>query len=435
MAIKHKYLLVVGGPTAAGKTGLAIALAKHFGTEIISADSRQFYQEMKIGNARPSEEELSQVEHHLIADRSLSETISAGAFAREALEILGRLYQTREFAVLVGGSGLFIRALTEGLDEFPAVPKTVRDRVDLLFQTEGLSGLQTALAAADPVYYQEVDLQNPVRLQRALEVSWATGKPYSSFRRGEGIERSFVPIYLQPTWPREVLYQRINARTEGMLAAGLEGEVRELATLQHLPALQTVGYQEWWPYFEGKKSKEEVVALIQQNSRRYAKRQLTWNRRDGYWKHIPQGDLRAALAYIQLATQEGLMLDVLPNAPAGSLFDKRAEQKRLGLKSLNTEEVVAIVDLFVLKDWAYLKCWFGEGASPLAKTLLLHEACYRSEKAIVYQKTGYLPASFMLANGWINIATETLPRLLKEKLPEGECWQWERDKGVRVGRV
>ncbi len=426
MALKNKYLFVVGGPTATGKTGLAIALAKHFGTEVISADSRQFYQEMKIGNARPSDEELSQVKHHLIADRDLSETLSAGAFARQALGILDQLYQTREYAVVVGGSGLFIRALTEGLDEFPEVPAPIRDRVDLLFQTEGLSGLQTALAEVDQTYYQEVDLQNPVRLQRALEVSWATGKPYSSFRRGQGSERPFIPVYLQPSWPREELYQRINARVENMLAAGLEAEVRQLAPLQHLPALQTVGYQEWRPYFEGKQSKEEVVALIQQNSRRYAKRQLTWNRRDGYWKHIPQGDLRTALAYIQLATQEGLILEALPNASEDALLDKRGEQKRLGLKSLNTEEVVAIVDLFVLKDWAFIKCWFGESASHLAKTLLLHEACQRSEKLVVYLQAGYLPASFMIANGWTSAEKEALPRALNEKWPAAAFWQWER---------
>lgn len=425
MAAKHKYLLVVGGPTAAGKTGLAIALANHFGTEIVSADSRQFFQEMKIGNARPSEEELSEVKHHLIADRSVSETISAGAFAREALEVLGQLYQTKDYAVLVGGSGLFIRALTEGLDEFPEVPKAVRDRVDLLFQKEGLSGLQTALAEVDPTYYQEVDLQNPVRLQRALEVSWATGKPYSSFRRDQDIDRPFIPIYLQPSWPREVLYQRINARTENMLAAGLEAEVRQLAPLQHLPALQTVGYQEWWPYFQGRKSKEEVVALIQQNSRRYAKRQLTWNRRDGYWKHIPQGDLRAALTYIQLATQEGLILEALSSASEDALLDKRGEQKRLGIKSLTAEEVVGIADLLVLKDWAFIKCWFGEGASPLAKALLLHEACHRSEKAHVYMQVGYLSESFMLANGWGNVKSEAVPRALNQKLPAAEFWQWE----------
>jgi tRNA dimethylallyltransferase len=426
MALKQKYLLVVGGPTAAGKTSLAIALAKHFGTEIISADSRQFYREMKIGNARATDEELAQVKHYLIADRSLSEALSAGAFAREALEVLEQLYQTREYAVLVGGSGLFIRALTEGLDEFPEVSEETREHVTKLFESEGLTGLQSALAEADPDYYEEVDQQNPVRLQRALEVSWSTGKPYSSFRRGQGSERPFIPIYLQPSWTRETLYQRINLRVAQMVAAGLEAEARELGPQQHLAALQSVGYQEWWPYFEGTKTKEEVIELIQQNSRRYAKRQLTWNRRDGYWKQVPQGDLQIALAYIQLMTQEGGTIMMLPKVEETSFISKKEDQKRLGVKLLLSEEVVGITDLFILKDWAFIQCWFGEAASLLAKILLLHEACHRSERAVVYLQDGYLPANFLTSNGWALVANEVLPAALKDRLPEAEYWQWER---------
>jgi len=426
MTVKQKYLLVIGGPTAAGKTGLAIALAKHFGTEIISADSRQFYQEMKIGNARPSDEELTQVKHHLIADRNLTETLSAGAFAREALGVLNQLYQTKDYVVLVGGSGLFVRALTEGLDEFPAVPETTRKRATDLFESEGLTGLQAALAEADPDYYKEVDLQNPVRLQRALEVCWSTGKPYSSFRQGQDNERSFTPIYLQPSWSREELYQRINLRVEQMLTAGLEAEARQLASQKQLPALQTVGYQEWWPYFEGEKTKEEVVELIQQNSRRYAKRQLTWNRRDGYWKHIPQGDLQSALAYIQLATQEGFAIIKLEKEQEQSFISKKEDQKRLCLQSLITEEVIGIADLYVLKEWALVTCWFGKATSPLAKILLMHEACHRSEKSVVYLQAGYLSVSFMIANGWTSAKKEALPRTLNEKWPAAAFWQWER---------
>lgn len=430
MAVAQKYLLVVGGPTAAGKTSLAIALAKHFATEIISADSRQFYQEMKIGNARPSDEELSQVKHHLIADRNLTEPLSAGAFAREALKVLDQLYQTKDYAVLVGGSGLFVRALTEGLDEFPAVPETTRRRATDLFELEGLAGLQAALAKADPAYYQEVDLQNPVRLQRALEVCWSTGEPYSSFRSGGDRERSFTPIYLQPSWSREELYQRINLRVEQMVAAGLEEEARQLAPQQQLPALQTVGYQEWWPYFEGTKTKEEVVALIQQNSRRYAKRQLTWNRNNGYWKHIPQGDLHTALAYINLVIEEGFIIAKLSKDQASSFFNKKENQKRICLQSLFTEEVVGITDLYVLKEWAFITCWFGKATSLLATSLLLHEACYSSEKPVIYLQAGYLPASFLTANGWTSAEKEALPQVLKEKWPAAEFWQWERARQV-----
>lgn len=426
MEEQQKYLIVVGGPTAAGKTGMAIALAKHFSTEIISADSRQFYREMKIGNARPSDEELSQVKHHFIADRDLSLPLSAGAFAREALKLLEELYQTQDYAVLVGGSGLFIRALTEGLDEFPAVPEAIRNQVSELFTTAGLAGLQSALLLADPDYYEEVDQQNPSRLQRALEVCWSTGKPYSSFRKGQGNGRSFVPIYLQPSWSREELYRRINLRVSHMVAAGLEEEARQLAPQQKLPALQTVGYQEWWPYFEGEKSKEEVVEFIQQNSRRYAKRQLTWNRKDGYWKHIPQGDLRSALAYIQLVTQEGFSLEALPKEEEHDLFHHKENRKRLSIKSLATKEIAGIADLYVLKDWAFVKCWLASSASHLAKTILLHEACHRSEKAVVYLRDGYLPEDFMMANGWVLVPNEALPAVLKNKLPAAEFWQWER---------
>ncbi|MGH1434213.1 MAG: tRNA (adenosine(37)-N6)-dimethylallyltransferase MiaA [Lewinella sp.] len=427
MAVNKKYLLVVGGPTASGKTSLAIALAKHFSTEIISADSRQFYQEMKIGNARPEEGELSQAKHHLIADRSLTDSLSAGAFAREAQGILAKCYETSDYAVLVGGSGLFIRALTEGLDEFPEVSKKTKERVGELFESEGLTGLQRALAEADPDYYEEVDLQNPVRLQRALEVCWSSGKPYSGFRAGQDREQPFIPIYLQPSWPRETLYERINLRVEQMVEQGLETEVRQLMDWRELPALQTVGYQEWWPYFEGSVSKKEVIALIQQNSRRYAKRQLTWNRRDGYWKQVPQGDLRTALTYIQLITQEGFAFTALPKEEEHFL-NKREDQKRLGLKSMDKEEVVGVADLYVLKDFAFIKCWFGEATSHLAKTLLLHEACHRSEKAVVYLQAGYLSADFLLANGWAVVANEILPVALKDKLAHGDYWQWERSE-------
>ncbi|WP_020539344.1 tRNA (adenosine(37)-N6)-dimethylallyltransferase MiaA [Lewinella cohaerens] len=429
MSVQKKYLLVVGGPTASGKTSLAIALAKHFSTEIISADSRQFYEEMKIGNARPEERELAEIKHHLIADRPLTDSLSAGACAREAQGILAKCYETSDYAVLVGGSGLFIRALTEGLDEFPEVSAASKAKVAKLFKSEGLAGLQTALAEADPDYYEEVDLQNPVRLQRALEVCWSSGKKYSGFRAGKDRKQPFVPIYLQPSWPRETLYQRINLRVEHMVEQGLEAEVRQLMDWRELPALQTVGYQEWWPYFEGSVSKKEVITLIQQNSRRYAKRQLTWNRRDGYWKHVPQGDLRTALTYIQLVIQEGLALTALPKEEA-CFLNKREDQKRLGLKSIDKEEVVGVADLYALKDFAFIKCWFGAAASHLAKTLLLHEACYRSEKAVVYLQAGYLSVDFLLANGWVNTETETLPRALKEKLSGEECWRWERSEQV-----
>ncbi|MEM9929633.1 MAG: tRNA (adenosine(37)-N6)-dimethylallyltransferase MiaA [Bacteroidota bacterium] len=228
MVKSTKYLIVVGGPTAAGKTSLALDLAEHLGTEILSADSRQFYQEMHIGNARPGAEELARVRHHFIADRSIHQPLSAGAFAREAQLILEQIYQQQDFAILVGGSGLFIRALTEGLNTFPEVSADTRKRVDDLFEQGGLVALQEAVAAADPTYWEEVDQANPARLRRALEVCWSGDQPYSAYRDQPAAELPFTPIFLQPSWPREQLYARIHQRIDIMLAEGLEAEARSL---------------------------------------------------------------------------------------------------------------------------------------------------------------------------------------------------------------
>ncbi len=285
-------IIVIGGPTASGKTALAIELAKAIGTVILSADSRQFYQEMRIGNARPSEAELAAVPHYFIADRSIHQPLSAGRYAEEALLLLETLFPQYPSIVLVGGSGLYIQALCEGLDEFPAISEAVKEQVAALFDTKGLPGLQAALSIADPAYFAEVDQQNPRRLQRALEVSWQAGQPYSSFRQ-QGPQRPFAVHYFQPalaatdkkarpgkrnaTPPqREELYEKINQRVVQMMAEGLEAEAKSLQAYRHLPVLQTVGYQEFWPYFDGKYALATAVELIQRNSRRYAKRQTTW---------------------------------------------------------------------------------------------------------------------------------------------------------------
>lgn len=418
-----KYLLVVGGPTASGKTSLAIALAKHFATEIISADSRQFYQEMRIGNARPTEDELAAVPHHLIADRSLVDTLSAGEFAREAEAVLERLFQTHDHVVVVGGSGLFIKALTEGLDEFPEVPETTRKRATDLFESEGLAGLQAALAEADPDYYQEVDEQNPARLQRALEVCWAAGKPYSSFRKGKKAHAKFVPVYLQPVWPRDQLYARINLRVEQMLAAGLEEEARQLADWQNLPALQTVGYQEWWPYFQGNTTKEAVVKAIQQNSRRYAKRQMTWNRRDGYWKSVPQGDWKMALAYLQLVKEEGLMLSSSSQEREEFLFHQREQQKTVALSKASDTNRAGSVKIVLQKEWAFLQFQLVEDSTELSKKILIHEACYRAEREVVYSVEKDGVGDLLETQGWKIAEESDLSRLLREI--KGSIWCWE----------
>ncbi len=280
----HKTkLLVVGGPTASGKTRLAIELARRYGTEIISGDSRQFYREMRIGNARPSEEELAAVPHHFIADRGLRAPLSAGRFAAEALRLFNDRFAGAEHLVLVGGSGLYLRALCEGLDKFPDVTDFARTQVQGIWEKQGLTGLTTKLRQLDPTYYKVVDRQNPRRLQRALEVSISAGKPYSSFL-GNRPERPFEPVYLMPAVDRNALYERINQRVETMLREGLEAEAQTLSEYQELPVLQTVGYQEWWPYFAGEHARERTVELIKRNSRRYAKRQLTWFRKGGVYR-------------------------------------------------------------------------------------------------------------------------------------------------------
>lgn len=294
-------IIVIGGPTASGKTALAIELAKQIGTVILSADSRQFYQEMRIGNARPSEAELAAVPHYFIADRSILTPLSAGRYAEEALSLVETLFYQYPTIVVAGGSGLYIQALCEGLDEFPPISEAVKKQVAALFDTKGLPGLQAALSAADPVYFEEVDQQNPRRLQRALEVSWQAGQPYSSFRQ-QGSQRPFTTHYFQPAPvatakaasnkrnavppEREGLYGKINRRVEQMMAEGLEAEAKSLLTYRHLPVLQTVGYQEFWPYFDGEYDLDTAIELIKRNSRRYAKRQSTWFGKDDQYQAV-----------------------------------------------------------------------------------------------------------------------------------------------------
>lgn len=268
------------GPTAVGKTVLAIALAKQLKTEIISADSRQIYREMLLGTAKPSEEELSQVKHHFINTHSIEEEYNAGQYERDVEERLNRLFQQYQSLVLVGGSGLYIKAALEGFDNIPEIPEEVRESLEEQYEEKGLAWLQQELEANDPDLFEGIDQQNPHRLIRALEVKLHTGQSIQSFRGIKKKEHSFRIVKIGLELEREVLYHRIDSRMDAMIKQGLFEEAQNLFPRRELNALQTVGYQEIFDFMEGKYDKEEAIRLLKRNSRRYAKRQLTWFKRD-----------------------------------------------------------------------------------------------------------------------------------------------------------
>ncbi|MDT0555149.1 tRNA (adenosine(37)-N6)-dimethylallyltransferase MiaA [Patiriisocius hiemis] len=274
--MKKPTLICVVGPTAIGKTSLAISLANHFSTDILSADSRQFYKEMSIGTAAPSSQELEAAKHHFIQHKSITETYTVGAFEKDALLKLDKLYSKKDYAILVGGSGLYIDAVTKGLDTFPKIAPNIREKLNIAFKEKGIKFLQSELKEVDPTYYNKVDTQNPHRLIRALEVYKSSGEPYSSFLNQPKPERPFQTIYIGLTADRENVYDRINKRVDTMIANGLLKEVESLAPYKNHNALQTVGYRELFPFFDGKISLDEAISEIKKNTRRFAKRQYTW---------------------------------------------------------------------------------------------------------------------------------------------------------------
>lgn len=275
-----KTLIVILGATATGKTDVSVALATELGSEILSADSRQIYREIPIGTAAPSPEQLQAVPHHFIASRSITEEYSCGRYEMDALALLEQLFRKHDTLFMVGGSGLYIDAVCKGMDEMPATDPALRERLIRTAETEGLSPLLQQLSELDPDYYASVDRSNPQRVIRALEVCLQSGRSYSEIRSGAAKQRPFRIIKLGIHYPREVLYERINRRVGLMVEAGLEQEALGLYPLRHLNALQTVGYQEWFDFFDGLHSRDKAIELIQRNSRRYAKRQETWFRRD-----------------------------------------------------------------------------------------------------------------------------------------------------------
>ncbi len=273
-------LIVIIGPTAIGKTSLSIQLAKHYNCEIVSADSRQFYKEMDIGTAPPSKEELDQAPHHFIQHKSIHDVYNVGDFEKDALDKLNDLFENHKYVILVGGSGLYVDAVTRGLDYFPEVDPSIREKLQLEYQSKGILYLQEQLKTLDPEYYKSVDLQNTHRVMRAVEVSMSSGKPYSSFITSSSKTRPFNIIKIGITADRKIIYDRINQRVDIMVEKGLIDEVKSLSKYRKLNALNTVGYKELFNYLDNEWELDFAISEIKKNTRRFAKRQLTWFRKD-----------------------------------------------------------------------------------------------------------------------------------------------------------
>ena len=297
MQPKRKTLLTIVGPTAIGKTRMAIALATHFGTEILSCDSRQFFKELRIGTAVPSAGELMAAPHHFIQHKSIFESYSVGDFERDAIALLDKLFKKHDVVVMVGGSGLYAKAIIDGLDDFPEVDEVIRQELNEAYAQKGIGYLQELLKTLDEVQYNQMDVQNPQRLIRALEVCRASGKPYSSFLQRKEKQRDFTSVQIGLTADRTEVYERINKRVDMMLEEGLLIEAQDMMPYKHLNALQTVGYKELFPFFEGECSFEAAIEAIKMNTRRFAKRQFTWFQKD---KRIKWFDYRSSLEEVVL---------------------------------------------------------------------------------------------------------------------------------------
>lgn len=281
MAIaKNKTVLVISGPTAVGKTPIAIEVAKHFKTEIISADSRQCYKELNIGVARPSAKELETIKHHFIASNSIHDPINAGFFEQFAIQTLTDLFQNNEVAVVAGGTGLYIKALCEGMHSIPDVPSEIRSKINSEYEEKGMIWLQNEIEKKDPRYFKDGEIHNPHRVMRALEVVEATGISILDFRKGKKETRNFNIVKIGLQLSREDLHRNINTRVDNMIGKGLVEEVTSLLPYKNLNALQTVGYSEIFDYVEGKITLDEAIELIKKNTRQYAKRQITWLKKD-----------------------------------------------------------------------------------------------------------------------------------------------------------
>ncbi len=295
----QKILIVLLGPTAVGKTSLAIQVAADFEAEIISADSRQFFKEMSIGTAKPSDSELKKVKHHFINSHSVKNDYNVGEYEQEAVSLLEKLYRKKDAAVLVGGSGLYINAVCKGLDHLPKADEKLRNDLADIYKTKGIAAIRILLKKLDPKHYKSVDLSNPHRLMRALEVCLIAGKPYSALRSGKQTERNFAVIKIGLNTDREKLYERINERVDKMIETGLLDETKSLLKFRDKIALKTVGYKELFEHLDGKTDLQTAVERIKKNTRNYAKRQLTWFRRDNDITWFEPHQYSEIIKYIQ----------------------------------------------------------------------------------------------------------------------------------------
>ncbi|MFD0962761.1 tRNA (adenosine(37)-N6)-dimethylallyltransferase MiaA [Pseudofulvibacter geojedonensis] len=278
--MNNKYLISIVGPTAIGKTALSIKLAKYYNTEIISCDSRQFFKEMTIGTAVPEPDELVATQHHFIQNISITENYSVGTFEREAINKLNELFIKHDTVIMVGGSGLYVNAVINGLDDFPKIDTSIRENLTQRLEKEGIESLQKQLKELDPVSYEKIAIDNPQRLSRALEICIGSGKPYSSFLNKKDSKRNFTPISIGLTADRALMYNRINQRVDIMMEKGLLNEVKSLYKYKTLNALNTVGYKELFKFLDGEWNLDFAVSEIKKNTRRFSKRQITWFKRD-----------------------------------------------------------------------------------------------------------------------------------------------------------
>lgn len=299
-----KTLIVIAGPTASGKTAFAIKMAKALNTVILSADSRQFYKEMSIGTAAPTEEELSQVKHFFVHHISIEDKYDVADYERDVLQLLDELFKTHDAVIMTGGSGLFIDAVCNGIDAMPDVKPEIREKVEKLYKDEGLHGMQEAVQRLDPEYFALVDQQNPRRLQRALEVCYQTGQPFSSFRSGNTIQRDFDIKKYAILWDRQELINRIDKRVDLMMEQGLLEEAKALYPKRHLNALNTVGYKELFAYFDGQCTLNEAVEQIKIHTRQYAKRQMTWLRKDTSYQWITTEEMGKVITILRPNTPQ-----------------------------------------------------------------------------------------------------------------------------------